>query len=153
MDKELSDEEKIHMKMAKSLFNKTWDFIDKKQWTQEEEDEMVHAAHASRYHWGVVGKPINFERGEWQISRVYSLLKRSEQALYHAQRCLDICKANDIGDFDIAFAYEAMARAQDIAGNDDEYKKYYDLAMKASEQIQKKEDKDYFLSELKSIKN
>jgi len=125
--------------------------MDKKDRTVEENDKMVHAAHASRYHWGEIGTPLEFERGEQQISRVYSILWRSEPALHHAKRCLDICKENNIGDFDIAFAYEAMARAYAIAGNKKECKNNIKLAREAAEQIKKKEDKNYFLSELKTI--
>ena len=66
-------------------------------------------------------------------------------------RCLEICKAYSIGDFDIAFAYEAMARAYAVGGNKEECEKNTELARKAAEQIKKKEDKDYFLSELKTI--
>ncbi|NHJ86940.1 MAG: hypothetical protein FK734_15870 [Asgard group archaeon] len=150
-DEKLSEEEQLHKKMAINLFNHTWDFLDKKDRTIEENDEMIHSAHASRYHWGKIGKPINFERGEWQISRVYSVLKRSEPALYHAQRCLDICKANNIGDFDIAFAYEALARAYSIAGMSDKKQYYLDLAQEAGEKIAKKDDKEYFFSEIDTI--
>ena len=140
-----------HRKFAVNCFNLTWSLLDKKDRTKEENDKMVHAAHASRYHWGEIGTPLEFERGEWQISRVYSVLGRSEPALYHAKRCLDICVENNIGDFDIAFAYEAMARAHSIAGDKAECKKYLQLATEARENIKKKEDKDYFLSELKTI--
>jgi hypothetical protein len=140
-----------HRKFAVSLFNLTWSLLDKKDRTIEEDDKMVHAAHASRYHWGEIGTPLEFERGEWQISRVYSVLGRSEPALHHAKRCLHICKNNNIGDFDIAFAYEAMARALSIAKDKVECQKYIQLATKAAENIKKKEDKDYFLSELKTI--
>ena len=148
-EKESSAEE--HRKFAINLFNLTWSLLDKKERTHEEDDKMVHAAHASRYHWGEIGTPLEFERGEWQISRVYSVLRRSEPALFHANRCLDICKENNIKDFDIAFAYEAMARAHAIAGNRTECEKYLQLAKEAVDHIKKKEDKDYFLSELKTI--
>jgi hypothetical protein len=84
---------------------------------------------------------------------VYSVLGRSEPALYHAKRCLEICKENSIGDFDVAFAYEAMARAHAVAGNGAGCEKYVKLAEEAGEQIKKKEDKDYFFSELKTIKS
>jgi hypothetical protein len=150
----LSKEKQIkeqHEKFAKDLFNLTWSLLDKKDRTKEEDDKMIHAAHASRFHWGEVGTPMNLERGEWQISRVYSVLKRSEPALYHSKRCLDICKENNIGDFDIAFAYEGVARAYSVAGQKAECKKCLDLAKKAGDQIKKKEDKDNFMSELKTI--
>lgn len=112
---------------------------------------MIHAAHASRFHWGEIGTPLEFERGEWQISRVYSVLKRSEPALHHAERCLDICRKNSIGDFDIAFAYEALARAYAVAGQKIQSEAHLKLAREAAQLIKKEEDKNYFLSELKTI--
>ncbi|MGD8506080.1 MAG: hypothetical protein PVF15_05390 [Candidatus Bathyarchaeota archaeon] len=147
-EKKPSKEE--HKKFAIDLFNLTWSLLDKKDRTREE-DKMVHAAHASRFHWGEIGTPLEFERGEWQVSRVYSVLGRGESALYHAKRCLEICKENNIGDFDIAFAYEAMARAHAIIGNKKECEKNMELVREAAEQIKKKEDKDYFLAELKTM--
>jgi len=140
-----------HRKFAVELFNLTWSLLDKIDRTKEDNDRMIHAAHASRFHWGEIGTPLEFERGEWQISRVYSVMKRSEPALYHAKRCLEICKEHSIGDFDIAFAYEAMARAHAVADNKTEREKYIKLAKEAGEQIEKKEDKDYFFSELRTI--
>ena len=143
--------EESHKKFGVDLYNKTWEFIDKEKRSQAEIDIMIHAAHASRYHWGEFGEPVNFARGEWQISRVYSILKMSESALFHAKRCLDICKENEIGDFDLAFAYEALARAYSIINEDEEFKKYYHLAEEAGDKIKLMQDKDYFFSELKNI--
>ena len=144
-------EEKDHKKFAVELFNLTWSLLDKKDRTSQEADKMIHAAHASRFHWGEIGKPVHFERGEWQISRVYSTLNRPEPALYHAQRCLKICEENNIGDFDIAFAYEAMARAYAVAKKKSECEKYMQLAKEAAKQIEKKGDRDYFLSQLDTV--
>ncbi|NHJ33610.1 MAG: hypothetical protein FK732_12185 [Asgard group archaeon] len=149
--KELTEEEKLHKKFAVNLYNQTWDLMEKEDRTKEEDDEMIHSAHASRYHWGQIGTPIQFERGEWQISRVYAKLNRADAAIHHAKRCLEICKENHIGDFDIAFAHEGLARAYKVAGNDKEAKKHWELGKKAGEKIAKKEDKDYFMSELEKI--
>ncbi len=160
MKKKMTDLE-WHRKMAALLFNHTWDLIDKgEKRTEEENDEMINSAHASRYHWGVVvasGKypetgQINLERGDWQISRIYALLNRSEAAKYHANRCLEICKNNNIGDLDLAFAYEAMARAYAMAGDEaSKVKEYLALGKKAGNAIKKEDDKKYFFSELNSI--
>jgi len=140
-----------HKKFAVNCFNLVWSLIEKKDRTKEEDDKMVHAAHASRFHWGEIGTPVELERGEWQISRVYSVLKRSEPALYHAKRCLEICRENNIGDWDIAFAHEAMARAYAVAGQKEESRKHIELAQKAGEQIKEKGDRDYLLTELGTI--
>jgi hypothetical protein len=150
----------IHKKLAVDLFNKTWELMDNKKRTQEENDMMIHSAHASRFHWGEVVAsgapgtgPMNIERGEWQISRVYSVLDMAEPALYHASRCLDICKKNSIGDFDMAFAYEALARAHAIKGSKDEANKYLLLAKSAGDAIKEDGDRKYFFDELGTIRN
>ena len=145
-------EKEFHRKSAVDCFNLVWTLMDKKDRTKEENDKMVHAAHASRFHWGEIGTPLELERGEWQISRVYTVVKRPESALYHAMRCLEICTENNIADWDIAFAYEAMARAHEVAGRKTECKKYIELANKAGEQIKTKADKGYLFSELRTIK-
>jgi hypothetical protein len=145
-------EKEAHKKFAVDCFNLVWSLMEKKDRTKEEDDRMMHAAHASRFHWGEIGTPVEFERGEWQASRMYTVLSRPQAALYHAKRCLDICQENNIGDWDIAFAYEAMARAHAVAENKAECRKYIELANKAADKIREKGDRDYLLSELKTIK-
>jgi hypothetical protein len=141
-----------HQIWAKHLFNHTWTLLDLDERTTDQIDEMIHCAHASRFHWGVIGEPVNFARGEWQISRVYSVLGRSEPALFHGHRCLEICDAHKIGDFDRAFAYEALARAYFIAGNQEEYTKYLELGRNCGERIRDEETKTIFFTDLDSIK-
>ena len=139
--------------MAKSSFNKTWDYIEKEDRTPEDDLAMIHTAHASRYHWGVLvsegkGTNLNLQRGEWQIAHVYTLAERNEPAVYHAKVCLKLTEENDIGDFDLAFAYEGMARAAALSKNKADFTKYYKLAEEAAKKIKDKGDRDYFLGEL-----
>jgi hypothetical protein len=148
---ELTDEQAYHRRMAVKLFNHVWDLMDKAERTQQEIDEMIHSAHASRYHWGEIGTPLEFSRGEWQISRVYSVLKRSEPALFHANRTLKLCMEHEIADFDLAYAYEALARAYLIAGETERCKSYLDLAYQASQSIQEEEDLKLVITDLDSI--
>ncbi|HEY3328593.1 MAG TPA: hypothetical protein VGK19_01105 [Capsulimonadaceae bacterium] len=140
----------IHKALAASLFNMTWTYIDKPDRTVDETDTMIHAAHASRYHWSQVEshQPYHMARGEWQISRVYAILPRPEGALAHAQRCLAICEGNGIGDFDIAYAHEAMARAYAAAGNVELFAKHYQLAGAFGEAIADDEDRELLNSDL-----
>jgi len=138
-------------KQAVDCFNKTWDYIDKTDRTPEETLEMIHCAHASRFLWGQVGEPINFERGEWQISKVYYLAGNPERALYHGQACLDICLAHEIKDFDLVFAYEAVANAYKLLEDEDNLNKYKQLAYSGLEGISDKGNREYAESELNKI--
>jgi hypothetical protein len=151
MAESATPEREYHEKFAKDLFNLTWDLLDKEERTVDEEDKMVHAAHASRFHWGEIGTPLEFERGEWQISRVYSVLERPDSALYHGQRCLAICIENGIADFDLSFAYEALARAYAVAGEFEMSQECVALAEQAAQEIEDQGNREYFLSELASV--
>ena len=140
-----------HKKQAIENFNSTWDLIDKGDRTKNEELEMIHTAHASRFHWGKVGTPLHFARGEWQISRVYSILNMGESALYHGNESLKLCIDNSIEDFDLAFAYEALARGYKVLGNASECEEHCVKAFEASKSIKDEKDKEYFLLELNSL--
>lgn len=147
-DEKTYTETEAHKYFAVTLFNHTWDFIDKKERTREEEFEMIHAAHASRFHWGHVGEPVNFARGEWQVSRVYAILGRGEPALYHGLECLRGCEAAGIGDFDIAFAHECVARAYAALGDREGFERHYAKAREFGEVIADQADRDYFFQDL-----
>jgi len=140
-----------HRREAAALFNRVWRLLETKGRTPAQDDEMIHAAHASRYHWGVVGKPVQIAIGEWQVSHVYAVLKRPEPAAYHARRCLAVCRENRIGDFPLAFAYEALARSAAVAGRPRDRDRFARLAATAAEHIQDAEDRALLLSDLKSI--
>jgi hypothetical protein len=103
-------------RLAADLFNGVWSLLETENRSQDDDDRMLHMAHASRHHWGTVGTPANLARGEWLCSRVYAVLGRAEPSLHHARRVLEICERHGIGDWDLAFAHEAIARAQSLAG-------------------------------------
>jgi hypothetical protein len=151
MSETIAISKEIHQKLAMDTFNKTWDLLDKTNRSEAENVEMIYTAHASRYHWGQVGTPLEFQRGEWQISRVYAVLGMSESALYHAEIALKTCEEKDIGDFDLAFAYEALTRAYSIMKNASGKEKNLALAKEAGKKITDEENRDYFLNELETI--
>ncbi len=140
-----------HRKMAASLFNEVWRLLETKR-TPHDDDRMIHAAHASRYHWGEVGRPVNLAIGEWQVSHVYAVLGRPEPATYHARRCLAVCKENGIEDFPLAFAYEALARADAVAGRKRDLRTHLALAREAGSRIQEREDREGLFRDLKTIR-
>ena len=138
-------------RLAAQLFNGTWNLLSKKRRTKEESDTMIHMAHASRYHWGLVGGPKELAIGEWQISRVYAVVRRPEPSLYHAERSLEICKAHGVGDFPLAYAYEALARAFAIAGKSRERAACMKLAKVAGERIREDDDRTLFFDDLRTV--
>ena len=145
------DMERMHKKMAVDLFNQTWNYLNSNTRNEEDNFLMIHTAHASLYHWYQVGDVLNLARGEWMISHVYGILQLGESALYHGKRSLTLCLENAIHDFDLAFAYETIARAYKAMNHMIDYTHYYDLALEAGESIQKDEDREYFMEQLQLL--
>lgn len=141
-----------HRSLAVKAFNGTWDLIDKKNKSKREVLEMIHMAHTSRHHWKEAGgTELNLARGEWQISHVYSLAGLGESALFHAEAYFDSVKENDFRDFDLVFAYEALAYAHKVLGNEELKEKYLKEGYANIDQCEKQGDKDYCKSQLDLI--
>ena len=137
--------------LAVDLFNHVWSLLETPDRTPMQDDEMLHAAHASRFHWGEVGESATLARGEWQCSRVYAVLGRGEPALWHARRCLALCEEHGIGDWDIAFAWEAIARASRVAGDAVATDAALARARELAADIAEDEDRELLLGDLATI--
>jgi hypothetical protein len=148
--KEKFSEMESHKKFAAEFYNLVWKLLGKRKRTVEEDERMLLAAYASLFHWSFVGTALNLQRGHWLISHVYAILNRAEPALYHAKKCRKLTKDNNFLDFDVAYAYEAMARAYALSGGSFEYKKYIQRAKEAGEKIKNKEDRELFFKDLES---
>lgn len=140
-----------HRRIAADLFNYTWSLLDQKERSPEEADELLHAAHASRYHWGHAGTPLNRSVGEWQISRVYSVLGRAEPALYHGRRALETARRHRLGRFYLAYAYEALARAAAVAGQRRARDRYLREARRVGAKVRDRDDRRMLLEDLTTI--
>jgi hypothetical protein len=140
-------------RLAVDCFNKTWTLMEKQDRTREEDDEMLHCTHASAYHWHQVGTAANRARGEWQCSRVYTVLGRAEPALDHAKRCLVIVEESpaEMGKWDLPAAYEALGRAYWIAGNLEESRRYVELGREATAKIEDEDDRKQMESDFATI--
>jgi hypothetical protein len=140
-------------RLAVDLFNHAWELLRLRERTPEQDDELIHAAHASRFHWAEVGTAANLARGEWQVSRVYATLGRAEPALYHARRCLAYCEGDPdaLEEWDLPYAYEALARAHAVAGDSDEAARFAGRAHELGERIEDEEDRKQLAGDLADL--
>lgn len=143
-----------HRAVAVVLFNHTWSLLEAEQRDASQDDEMLHAAHASRWHWARVGaddEPQRLAVGEWQCSRVYCVLGRPEPALYHARRCLALAEANEVEDWVYAAACETMARAHQVSGERAAFEEWRDRATKATAAITDVGDREVIERDLATL--
>jgi DNA-binding transcriptional MerR regulator len=143
-----------HRTLGVDLFNKAWTLMEKPTRTPEEDDELIHCAHASAYHWQQVGTRANRARSEWQCSRVHAILGQSELALHHARRCHEIAAANEDGsmeDWDLAGAYEALARAHLTAGHREEAAHWAQLGRETTAALADENERKVFEADFATI--
>jgi len=84
------DLKEAHKKFSSLFFNQTWDLIDKPERDQDENERMIHMAHASMCHWLERDDCTNqnLSIGTWQLSRVYAIIGETDNALKYAEICL-----------------------------------------------------------------
>jgi DNA-binding transcriptional MerR regulator len=138
-------------RLAITLFNHTWRLMERTDRSALQDDEMLHSAHASRAHWGVVGEPMHWARGEWQCSRVYSVLGRAEPALHHGRRCLALAEEYELSPFDVGCGHEAIARAHAVAGSAAEAAAELELGYAVLDKITDGEERDLLKSDFDSV--
>ena len=142
----------VHRYFSATCFNKTWEFIDNPHRSPDEELAMLQTAMASLWHWSQREDAMsqNLSVGNWQISRVYCLLGQAENARRYAEVSLKLAEGCE--PFYAAFAYEALARAEMVAGNKAKMQEYLEKAFALAEKVEDEEDKQVLMGDLGSIK-
>jgi hypothetical protein len=143
-----------HRQLGAQLFNHVWALLDTEDRTAQVDDEMLHAAHASRWHWAQSGATDVRQRlavGEWQCSRVYAVLGRGEPALFHAGRCQQLAESESIEEWVLASAHEAMARASRVAGDRQAFEEWRERARVAVAAIADAEDREVIENDLATL--
>lgn len=146
------DMDAAHKYFSTQCFNKTWELINKTDRTDKENEQMIQLCQASIYHWTQRDDCTdqNLSIGYWQASRVYALLAMADNARRYGQLSLGCTQENE--SFLRGYAYEALARAEMVAGNGAKKEEYLSQARKYADAIEKADEKQYLIDDLKTIK-
>ncbi len=143
-----------HRRLGVELYNGTWELIECQDRTQDDDDEMLHRAHASAYHWlQAPHTAANRARSHWLCSRVHVLAGQPEGALHHAQRCLALVEGHgeEMEDWDLAGAHEALARAHAAAGETEQARHHLERARAETAKIADPDDSKHIEADLDSL--
>jgi catechol 2,3-dioxygenase-like lactoylglutathione lyase family enzyme len=142
-----------HRFFAAACYNQTWDLLDKKGRSRDDEELMVALALASIYHWkqrpDCTGQ--NLAIGYWQASRVYAVIGRAENARHYGQLSLEY--SQNALPFYTGYAYEALARAEFVAGNRAQALVYLRQARLIAEKLSDPEEIGLLDADLKQLEN
>ena len=140
-----------HRTFAGAAFNRSWDLIDKPDRSPADEDELLTAVFASRYHWESIGNDENKAIGDWQIAHAASHLGLAPVALRFATSALERTQAAGRDDWLLASCYEGMARAHAVSGDTSERDRYIALAHLVLATLEDPEDRELIESQINTI--
>lgn len=153
MTTDLTPEEiaRSHRWHAIECNNLAWRLSDLPGRTPVQDDEMLNAAHASAFHWSVVGTELNQARATMLLGHVHAALGSGDAARRYAQSSYDYLAAHDPPDWEIAFAHAILAHAAFAAGDAALHQQHYARAQELGEAIADPEDKEIFSNTFRFI--
>ena len=141
-------ERQQHVAFAKQANQETWELLEQADRSEVDDNTMIHAAHASAFHWEMAGGTEPSARADWLLARVYAVLGQAEPALRYARQCLATCERAGLVNFDRTYAYEAMARSNAVARDVAAATEWRAKAEAAASAIADPEDRELFLADL-----
>lgn len=140
-----------HRYFSAHCFNSAWDLIDKTDRTSEESELMIQLNQASLWHWSQREDCTDQNRsiGYWQASRIRALLGHVDEARRSAQLCLRY--SQQLEPFYLGYAYEALARAEHVAGNASGAAEYLAEARRLAGLVTDKDEKKLLLDDLDGL--
>lgn len=147
------DIERAHRWFAVEYNNRAWNLLERTDRSEEENEFMVHSAHASLLHWKEVGTRINALRAYYLLAYAHAAAGEGSAAIRYGDRSLALMQDDPEGlaDWDVAFTYDAVARAHTAAGNPEPARDYRQKAQSAGEQIADEEDRKIFTATFNTL--
>lgn len=146
------DVEAAHKYFSAECFNRAWELIDKAERTAEEEEEMIRLSLASHWHWTQREDyaKTNESVAYWQTSRIYAMLGQADNARRYGKLCL-ASSGEKVPPFYLGYAYEALARAELVAGERGKMEEYLREARRVAETVPDVEARKMLEDDLDSI--
>lgn len=135
-----------HKWFAIELNNISWELLEKTDRTPEEDEDLIHGAHASCFHWKKTGNLVNHSRALCLVANAHSAIGQGTVGLHFADRCVAMIEADreQFSDWDLPFAVDGQARALAAVGETVSAEEKRQAARQLGDAIAGEEDKKVF---------
>ena len=123
-----------HRRFAVAGNNRAWELSEQVR-DAAEDQEMLSAAHASAWHWSIVGTDLNRMRATMLLAEVHSQLGFGKSALRYAEEMREYFLRVGAPDWETAFVHVVHAHAASAAGETEKHRASYALAVAALEAV------------------
>src|SRR5580698_2754373 len=133
-------------RLASQANNRAWTLAEVLHRSPEEDEEMLHAAHAAMYFWEIVGDPSNHAHAAQLLAHVYALLRLPGPAAQYLSKSLPYFTQPDCMPWEMAFSHAIAANVASAEGNAAAYAKHYAEAQAAAAHIIDPETREMFVA-------
>ena len=126
-----------HRYFGEMCLMQAWGLAQKADRSDAEQQHMLHAAHAARFHWTMLGDRPGLARADHVLSFIFSALGETENARTHAESCFAFVQEGGKGFTPTheAWAHECMARTCNERGQLDKRDEHLEAAQDAAIRI------------------
>lgn len=140
MSQASEDVQSWHKRFAMDCNNRAWELSTQTR-TEQQDREMLDAAHASAWHWAQIGTELNRMRATMLLAEVHALLGYGTSALAFAREMRTYFLAGETPDWELAFTHAIYAHAAFVAGQLADHRCAYRDAAGALDAIPDAEDR------------
>lgn len=129
-----------HRRFAAASNNRAWDLSAQTR-NAAQDEEMLHTAHASAWHWSKVGTELNRMRATMLLAEVHALLGLGRPALRYAEEMREYFLRVGAPDWETAFVHVVHAHAAFAAGAAEAHRTSYESAAAAIQAVSNEEER------------
>lgn len=131
--------------------NRAWRFAETPGRSAEEDEEMLHCAHAAALHWSKVGTGLHRARATMLLGHVHALLGNGAIAMGYAEASFAYVSSHDSPHWEVAFAHAVLANAAAAAGERDLHAQHYARAQALGAALEDAEDREIFEKTFRAV--
>lgn len=128
-------------RLASQANNRAWSLAELPSRTEEEDEEMLHAAHAAMYFWKIVGTEHNCAHAALLVSHVYALLGLMNPAVQYQLKWQALLLSDNAEPWETALAHAVAANVAAVAGDTTAHRTHYIDAVARTAQLPDPEDR------------
>lgn len=129
-------------RLASQANNRAWQLSESPARTAEEDEEMLHAAHAALYFWKIVGNASNHAHAALLLAHVYALLGLGSAARQYFAKSQPVFFEHAAEAWELALAHAVAANVAAANQEAESHREHYELANKLIEALPSPEDRE-----------
>jgi hypothetical protein len=138
-------------RLASQANNRAWDLAESVSRTENDDDEMLSAAHAAAFFWSIVGNAGNRAHAELLLAHVYGLLRLGQQASRHLSKARQFFAEEKIEPSELAIFHIVQANVAAACGDAEGHRTGYAMATKAIDALPDAQNRQLMSAALSAV--